>query len=224
MPVLAGVAAFAVFLAIGVGGFLAYRAGLVDQLASTFLPTEQPAGADGSFEASSSADPGVLAAPAATPAPQPTLPVEALPPVVVGTAEPTETSFEDPFAYCAAVGTIDYVDSRYRGPAVVAAMTHALSLTTDASRDRVRWRCDSGRVLACSSYLGPICDMVPTLSEMKAYCAGHPNVEVILAPHGIWSCVAGVAKVPEDARWHVDARGFMPRAWVAVSPDTVPPA
>ncbi len=71
-------------------------------------------------------------------------------------------------------------------------------------------------MLACSSYVGPICDVTPSVEEMRAYCKRNPNITRWFAPHGIWSCVNGKPELPADANWLVDDRGFMPRAWIAV--------
>jgi len=140
-------------------------------------------------------------------------------------AEPTPApkTFADPFTYCRAVGTIDYVDSRYSGPAVIEAITRTLSLPETASRDRLRWRCVRGAVLACTSYGGPVCDMTPTVDEMRAFCAKNQNVGPLLAPSGAWSCAGGKPQLPAEASWPVDERGFLPNAWVVVRPDALPP-
>jgi len=139
----------------------------------------------------------------------------ATPPARVAAAAPPET-YDDPFAYCRAVGTIDYVDYRYNGPAVVAAMTSTLLIPAGSARDRVRWRCFEGAVLACTSYIGPICDMAPTVLEMREFCERNPSVEQLLAPSGTWACVDGKPQLPANASWPIDARGFLPQGWIPV--------
>ena len=126
-------------------------------------------------------------------------------------------SYDDPFAYCRAVGTVDYVDHRYSGPATVTAITSALLIPAGSARDRVRWRCFEGAVLACTSYIGPICDMAPTVQEMREFCERNPNVEQLLAPSGTWACVDGKPQLPANASWPIDARGFLPQGWIAVA-------
>ncbi|WP_200940479.1 hypothetical protein [Devosia sp. Root413D1] len=153
------------------------------------------------------------AAAPATPA-APLLSEPATTPTRVAAAAPE--SYDDPFAYCRAVGTIDYVDHRYSGPATVMAMTSALLIPAGSARDRVRWRCFEGAVLACTSYVGPICDMAPTVLEMREFCERNPNVEQLLAPSGTWACVDGKPQLPADASWPIDARGFLPQGWIAV--------
>lgn len=239
VPALAGVGAvLLVGLLLG-GGYFAYREGYLDPVIAAVGPRdpEPIATADASPEPEAAtpaelADipppPAPVAVPQATtpaaPAPSAASPVATLPTVLPSTptaASAAEASYEDPFAYCAAVGTVDYPDGRYRGPSVIPAMTEILRAPGNAATDRVHWRCANGRVLACSSYVGPICDMTPTVQEMRAYCERNPNITPLFAPHGIWSCVEGKPELPPDANWTVDDRGFMPRAWIAVrAPDT----
>lgn len=161
-----------------------------------------------------------LSAPAATTTPDTAIaPLGSEPttgPARIATAAPPET-YDDPFAYCRAVGTIDYVDNRYTGPATVTAMTNALLIPAGSARDRVRWRCFEGAVLACTSYIGPICDMAPTVLEMREFCERNPNVEQLLAPSGTWACVNGKPQLPANASWPIDARGFLPQGWIAVA-------
>jgi hypothetical protein len=139
-------------------------------------------------------------------------------------AAPAPESYHDPFSYCRSVGTIDYIDQRYGGPAVTEAMTQALLIPASTPRDRVRWRCFEGAVLACTSYVGPICDTAPTVIEMREFCERNPNVDQLMAPSGIWSCADGKPQLPADASWPVDARGFLPQGWVTVPDPMAAPA
>lgn len=152
--------------------------------------------------------------PAPTSAPQ-IAPLVAEPTTVLAGLPPA--TYDDPFAYCRAVGTVDYVDYRYTGPATVEAITSTLLIPAGSARDRVRWRCFEGAVLACTSYIGPICDMAPTVLEMREFCERNPNVEQLLAPSGTWACIDGKPKLPANASWPVDARGFLPQGWITVT-------
>ena len=69
----------------------------------------------------------------AAPAAEVAAPETAAPLRVSGAAAPE--SYDDPFSYCRAVGTIDYIDHRYTGPAVTEAMTRVL-LIPASSRAR----------------------------------------------------------------------------------------
>jgi hypothetical protein len=136
----------------------------------------------------------------------------------------TGTTFADPFAYCLAVGTIDYVDGRYTGTMVTPEIAQALRMPIDSSRDRVVWRCVGGEVLGCSSFAWPRCGIVPTAKELVEFCRLFPEVPRLIAPQGPWSCVAGKPKLPDDATWPVDARGFAVGAWINISASSKAPA
>lgn len=171
-------------------------------------------------EAPATAAPAVTApsppvAAASAPAIAPLLAEPETVPARVAVAPPQ--TYDDPFAYCRAVGTVDYVDYRYTGPATVEAITSTLLIPAGSARDRVRWRCFEGAVLACTSYIGPICDMAPTVLEMREFCERNPNVEQLLAPSGTWACIDGKPQLPANASWPVDARGFLPQGWIAVT-------
>jgi hypothetical protein len=126
-------------------------------------------------------------------------------------------SYADPFAYCAALGTVDYVDGRYSGSMVTPEIAQALRMPIDSSRDRVVWRCVGGQVLGCSSFAWPRCGIVPTAKELVEFCRLFPDVPRLIAPQGPWSCVAGKPKLPDNASWPVDARGFAVGAWINIS-------
>ena len=128
----------------------------------------------------------------------------------------SSASYADPFAYCAAVGTIDHVDGRYAGPDLIPEMAEALHIPQNSARDRYRWRCNNGIVMACTSFGWPICDTTPDATEMLAFCQRNPEVSRLLAPNGTWACKAGRPVIPDDASWPVDDRGFLPKAWQAV--------
>lgn len=232
---MAAVAAVLVLGLMAAGGYVLYRNGTLATLLSppgeataitadapAATATVVPAPAKVELPAVSAKTTPVAAAPSAstTPAAEAVPPAEAAAPVAeplrVAAAPPPE-SYDSPFAYCRAVGTIDYVDHRYVGPAVIEAMTRTLLIPADSARDRVRWRCFEGAVLACTSYIGPICDMAPTVLEMREFCERNPNVEQLLAPSGPWSCADGKPQLPLNASWPVDARGFLPQGWIKVA-------
>ncbi len=150
----------------------------------------------------------------------PAAPVAALAlPAAPETSEPAATtaaSFEDPFAYCAAVGTIDAPDQRYVGPPVPVAISAGVRAPAAASSDRVKWRCFEGRVMGCKSYQWPMCDKVPTTAELAAYCTQNPNAPRLLAPAGTWACENGQPRLPAGISWARDARGFEAAGWTIV--------
>lgn len=227
---IAAMAAVGAVVGVGIlaaGGYLLYRDGALDTLFSE-SPAPVVAAAGDAPGTALPKPPAKLELPA-TPAQS----IAALP-AASGTVEPASTAplrvaagpaperYDDPFSYCGAVGTIDYIDQRYVGPAVPDAITRVLPIAASAARDRVRWRCFEGTVLACTSYIGPICDSAPTVIEMREFCERNPNVEQLLAPNGPWSCVDGKPQLPADASWPIDARGFLPQGWVDVPNPGVP--
>ena len=128
-------------------------------------------------------------------------------------------SWSDPFAYCAAVGTIDFPDHRYTGPLVTEAIATALHVPATSPPDRVKWRCVEGTLLACAAFrMTPSCAPTPTVPEMIAYCAENPNALDLAAPNGTWFCEDTEPQIPRGETWPVDARGFLPGAWVAIAP------
>ena len=139
-----------------------------------------------------------------------------------GAATPAAATFSDPFAYCGAVRTIDYVDSRYVGPRFTADIADALRVPMESAPDRVSWRCVDGVIYACASFDWPVCAMTPTAQEMVDYCQRNPGVTRLLAPNGTWSCEGNKPRIPDGASWPVDARGFFPNAWIPVLPPQRP--
>ena len=53
---------------------------------------------------------------------------------------------------------------------------------------------------------------------MRQYCAQNPNAQNLLAPNGTWWCNDTTPEVPPGSSWPLDARGFLPGAWVEISP------
>jgi hypothetical protein len=134
-------------------------------------------------------------------------------------ASPPVDNWHDPFAYCAAVGTIDFPDHRYTGPFVTEAIAAALHVPATSPPDRVKWRCVEGTVLACASFREtPNCAPTPSVPEMIEYCAQNPNAVDLAAPNGSWFCSETEPQIPPGQSWPVDARGFLPGAWVAIAP------
>jgi hypothetical protein len=128
-------------------------------------------------------------------------------------------NWHDPFAYCAAVGTIDFPDHRYTGPFVTEAIAAALHVPATSPPDRVKWRCVEGTVLACASFRNtPNCAPTPSVPEMIEYCAQNPNAVDLAAPNGSWFCSETEPQIPPGQSWPVDARGFLPGAWVEIAP------
>jgi hypothetical protein len=160
-------------------------------------------------------------------------PCESLPPA----ATPTEPAarYSDPFAYCAAVGTVDAPDERYAGPAAPEAVIEGLrekaEIAGDAPDDWVAagtvWRCMDGDVWACFVGANLPCSeradtsMTPR-PELEGFCDANPNADVI--PAAVtgratvyeWRCVDGA---PQAVRQVLtpDAQGFLSDFWYELS-------
>ena len=156
------------------------------------------------------------------------------------TANPAEGSgqpamFTDPFAYCAAVGTIDAPDSRYTGPKVPEAMARGLKKAFGAPAaaplepflHNTFWRCMDGMVYACTVGANLPCQERADMSRkpmesMTNFCKNHPQAEVIpavitrRATVYEWTCAN---EMPEVVRQFAqpDARCFLSNIWYAIS-------
>lgn len=147
-----------------------------------------------------------------------------------------DAGFDDPFAYCAAVGTVDVPDARYTGPAmpeaVVRGLQTALDLPADApnaslARNSV-WRCMDGKVYACTVGANlPCAEEADTGREpalaLHDFCRQNPGAEVIpMAVTGRatvfqWHCAGeNPAIVGQFAQ--PDAAGYLANVWHEIDP------
>lgn len=149
----------------------------------------------------------------------------------------TET-FTDPFAYCAAIGTIDAPDARFTGEqppaAVIEGIRQAFDAPADTPDDFYRngtfWRCADGQVKACFVGANLPCDAKADLSETPnegtvAFCKENPSAEVVPAAATgratvfTWSCADG-APVKGEQVAQADAQGFIADFWYVIEPPT----
>lgn len=147
-------------------------------------------------------------------------------------------SFADPFAYCAAVGTIDAPDSRYDGPAVPAAVADGLRRAFDAPADApadafvrgTSWRCMDGKVYACNVGANLPCDSKADTSTtpspaIASFCKEQPDAEVIPAVVTgrdtiyEWRCESGVPAISRRIT-HADESGFRADIWHEITSPT----
>ncbi len=156
-------------------------------------------------------------------------------------AAPTNTSapqtFEDPFAYCAVVDSIDTPDARYTGPKVpdsvingykVAAGLQASTEPLDMFQKLTIWRCMGGKVYACNFGANLPCDSKANTSQaptqaMIDFCKASPNTDFIpMAVTGhdtifSWRCVNDQPQVAQQMT-HADAAGFLADIWYPIQP------
>ncbi|HOC21948.1 MAG TPA: hypothetical protein PKL16_10655 [Anaerolineae bacterium] len=148
-----------------------------------------------------------------------------------------QTLYADPFAYCAAVGTVDAPDARYNGPempdSVIQGLIQQGVISADAPAEFQKsavWRCMDGQVWACHFGANLPClekadtSQTPT-SEMESFCATNPTAEGI--PAAVtgratvyeWKCTDGKPEVGQQL-FHVDAQGFLGDFWYELTPLT----
>jgi hypothetical protein len=145
------------------------------------------------------------------------------------------TTFTDPFAYCAAVGTIDAPDARYIGPhvpeVIARGLQAALGVPPTAPLDPLLtnsvWRCMQGTVYACTFGANLPCleqadtRQTPT-PAMVRFCQANPNAAIPAVVTGrrtvyAWHCQHGVATIIQQVT-QPDARGFFATIWYAINP------
>ncbi len=149
--------------------------------------------------------------------------------VLVSCASRT-ASYSNPFAYCAAVGTIDTPDERYSGPrmpdSIVRAIIEQGIVSADAPPEFQRnavWRCMNSSVWVCHFGANLPClekadvSQVPT-PEMEDFCRTNPTAESIpavvtgRATVFEWECNAGKPEVVRQV-FQVDPQGYLADFW-----------
>lgn len=145
------------------------------------------------------------------------------------TAE-AQSSYSDPFAYCAAVGTIDTPDERYVGlkipDSIVQAMIAQGIVSADAPpafQQNAIWRCMNNNVWVCHFGANLPCLAKADTSQvpnpaMEDFCKTNPTAEGI--PAAVtgratvyeWKCNAGK---PERGRQvlQIDSQGYLADFW-----------
>jgi len=148
----------------------------------------------------------------------------------------TKTTFLDPIAYCAAVGTLDQLDERYIGPAspdwLEISLAKRLKLPVGPSAEAlgpVAWRCAGGEVVACSFGMGMPCDKKPSTSRVPTkaaieFCRAFPDIDRALPNLGTelsayrWICRRGFPHLV-GFQPDLDPEGYFKRYWFAIPPD-----
>ena len=160
-------------------------------------------------------------------------------PILTATVPPAVavTRFTDPFAYCAAVGTLDSPDARYTGTLIPDAVINGfkqaagLSVSTeplDVFRKTTVWRCMEGKVFACNFGANLPCDSKADTNrtpspEMADYCKANPGADFIpmsVTGHASvysWHCVKNAPEVL-DQIGQVDAAGYLAQIWYEIQP------
>lgn len=145
--------------------------------------------------------------------------------------------YTDPFAYCAAVGTLDAPDARYVGQTLPDVLMQGYLKASGASPDAATdanfrkmtiWRCMGGKVYVCNFGANLPCDSKadtdknPT-QEMIDFCKANQDSEFIpmaVTGHSTiysWHCVKDLPEVLDQIS-QVDAAGFLSNIWYLVEP------
>jgi hypothetical protein len=146
----------------------------------------------------------------------------------------TDEHFDDPFVYCAAVGTIDAPDARYTGPALPEAVARGLQAALDLPaaaplepllRNAI-WRCMDGKVYACTIGANlPCAEKADTRTAPSAavreFCQENPGADVIpMAVSGRatvfeWRCADARPTIVRQLA-QPDAAGYLANIWYPI--------
>jgi hypothetical protein len=154
------------------------------------------------------------------------------------TPQPTPTApslYNDPFAYCAAVGTIDKPDERYTGTempdAIIQGMIEQGVVSADAPlsfQQNAVWRCMNNQVWVCHFGANLPClekadiSQAPT-SAMEDFCKANPGAGSI--PAAVtgratvyeWGCKDGKPEVIKQL-FKSDPQGYLADFWYELTP------
>jgi hypothetical protein len=153
-----------------------------------------------------------------------------------GAALAAGETFADPFAYCAAVGTIDAPDARYTGARMPESIARGLKQALGAPAgapltpflEHSFWRCMDGQVYACTVGANIPCqekadtNRTPT-AAMADFCRSRPGQDVIpayvtgRATVYLWRCADGTPQTVRTVTT-ADPRGFLASAWHRIPP------
>jgi Tol biopolymer transport system component len=160
------------------------------------------------------------------------------------TAKPApvqQPNYDDPFAYCAAVGTVDTPAAPYTGPQIsdgiingykAAAGLENSPMPMDIFKQTTIWRCMDSRVYACNFGANLPCsskantDKTPS-PAMEDYCKANPDAEFIpmsVTGHSTvysWHCVKDTPELLDQIA-KVDAAGYLANIWYAIQPNVTP--
>jgi hypothetical protein len=162
------------------------------------------------------------------------------PPPPTPTPTPTPTTFTDPFAYCAAVGTVDkevrwddpsaseaglgLLDDRWDGPAMPDVIKERLGGAPPFGS--FVWRCFEGKVMACTvaahnwcgtadTSLQPSTGTMDTCRNSGMFVGQDPFLKANIY---VWDCQGGRVIMVGQKELSVDTRGFLAENWRQLEP------
>jgi putative hemolysin len=153
----------------------------------------------------------------------------------------TPAAYTDPFAYCAAVGTIDAPDTTYTGPRVPQSVAEGLQkalnapdLPIDVLENGSSWRCMDGQVYACFVGANLPCEAkadtnrTPNQEEID-FCQQNPDSDfipaVVTGRETVfeWRCRGGAPEIVQQV-FQADAQGFLSEIWYKIGPTETAPS
>lgn len=153
----------------------------------------------------------------------------------VPTVAADAATYDDPFAYCAAVGTVDAPDERFTGeelPVVIAegirAAFNAEDVDLEVYQRGTVWRCLDHKVYACNVGANIPClakadESTEPTQPMIDYCtdnAGSDFIPAVVTGRSTvyeWGC-EDTEPVVVDKYTEVDSQGFLEFAWHELTP------
>ena len=153
------------------------------------------------------------------------------------TSSQGQETYNDSFAYCAAVGTIDAPDARYTGPQIsdeiingykAAAGLESSTEPMEMFKKTTIWRCMNNQVYVCNFGANLPCDSKANTdrtpsSAMEDYCKANPDSDFIpmsVTGHETiysWHCVKDNPDVLDQIE-EVDAAGYLKNIWYLILP------
>jgi hypothetical protein len=150
---------------------------------------------------------------------------------------PTQETYSDPFAYCAAIGQVDAPDAIYTGPQMPdelfkdylrAAGLDPNTAYPDVFKQMTIWRCMDHKVYACNFGANIPCDSKANTDKnptqaMFDYCKQFPDeafIPMSVTGHNViysWHCVKDAPEILEQIDI-VDAAGYQSSFWQLVGP------
>ncbi|MFL7868889.1 MAG: hypothetical protein AB8I58_08680 [Anaerolineales bacterium] len=149
-------------------------------------------------------------------------------------ANPGQPVYDDPFTYCAAIGTIDTPNEQYTGPkmpdSIVEGMLKQGIVSSDAPLEFQKnavWRCMDHSVWVCHFGANlPCLEKADTSKEatsgMEDFCKTSPTAESIpavvtgRATIFEWKCNAGKPEIVRQV-FQVDHQGYLANFWYKLS-------
>jgi hypothetical protein len=165
-----------------------------------------------------------------------------VPPTPTANPALTQMTYNDPFSYCAAVGTMDKPDAHYTGPQIsdaiidgykTAAGLQASTEPMEMFKKTTIWRCMDGQVYACNFGANLPCDSKANTDKtpspaMEDFCKANPDSDFIpmsVTGHDTiysWHCVKDAPELLDQIE-KVDAAGYLAQIWYKIEPNTCLP-